>query len=160
MKKYFVIVMVIIILLGVLFMIYKNKDSENEIVNTGEVAKDEVSDMILLVNNKKLVVKLENNSSTRAFLGKLRENDIVVEAKDYGGFEKVGELEVSFPTNDKEITTKPGDLILYQGDKISLYYDTNTYSFTKLGHIKDITKDELIKILGDGNVTMTFKLKE
>lgn len=111
------------------------------------------------VNNKVLSVKLENNSSTKAFIEKLREGDIIVNAHDYGNFEKVGDLGFNLPNNDKKITTEPGDLILYQGNQITLYYDTNTWSFTKLGKVQNVSQKELKQILGDGDITLIFTQK-
>ncbi len=58
--------------------------------------------------------------------------------------------------NDEKITTVPGDIILYQGNKITIYYAENTWDFTKLGHINNITQEELKAILGDGNITVTL----
>ena len=75
---------------------------------------------------------------------------------DYGSFEKVGDLPQSLPRNDETITTVPGDIILYQGSKITIYYDENTWDFTKLGHIDNITQEELKAILGGGDVTVTL----
>ena len=79
---------------------------------------------------------------------------------DYANFEKVGSLGFSLPRNDKDITTMPGDIILYQGNQITIYYDTNTWNFTKLGKIENITQKELKEILGDGDVTVTFSLNK
>ena len=118
----------------------------------------DMRDIKLIVNNEVLYVTLEDNSSARALVEKLKEGNINISASDYSNFEKVGDLGFSLPRNDKNITTTPGDLILYQGDKICLYYDTNTYSFTKLGHINDITKNELKRILGSGDVSYTLSL--
>ncbi len=64
----------------------------------------------------------------------------------------------SLPINDKNITTEAGDLILYQGNQITLYYDTNTWSFTKLGKVQNVSQKELKEILGTGNVELTFSL--
>ena len=114
----------------------------------------------LNVNNHDLLIKLEDNSSAKAFLEKLKSGSITVNASDYGNFEKVGVLGFSLPTNDKSITTKAGDLILYQGDKITLYYDKNTWTFTKLGEVQDVNQDELKKILGAGDVTLTFSINK
>ena len=108
------------------------------------------------VNNKILNVKLEDNSSAKAFVEKLNNGDIIVNARDYGDFEKVGPLGFELPTNDTRITTTPGDLILYQGNQITLYYDTNTWSFTKLGKVENISKEELKEILGSGDVELVF----
>lgn len=114
----------------------------------------------LKVKDKMWEIELENNSSAEAFREKLKENDLVINASDYGNFEKVGELGFSLPTNDKEIITKPGDLILYQGDKITLYYDTNTWNFTKLGKIINVSAEELKEVLGNGNVELTFTINK
>lgn len=114
----------------------------------------------LKVKDKMWEIELENNSSAEAFREKLKENDLVINASDYGNFEKVGELGFSLPTNDINITTKPGDLILYQGDKITLYYDTNTWNFTKLGRIINVSAEELKEVLGNGNVKLTFTINK
>ena len=116
--------------------------------------------MIIEVNGKELIVELENNDSSRKLLDKLSEKDIKVQADDYGDFEKVGDLGFNLPTNDHTITTTPGDIILYQGNKLCLYYGTNTYSFTKLGHIKDIPQEELKELLGPNSVELVLKINK
>ena len=75
---------------------------------------------------------------------------------DYGSLEKVGSLPWSLPRNDEQITTEPGDIILYQGNQVTIYYDVNTWSFTRLAKIDGATKEELLDALGDGNVTVAF----
>ena len=114
----------------------------------------------LLVNEHELIVELENNTSVDALLLRLKEGDIVINAHDYGNFEKVGDLGFDLPSNDKYITTEPGDLILYQGNQITLYYDTNSYSFTKLGKVVNVSGEELKDILGSGDVTIVIEGKE
>ena len=106
-----------------------------------------------------LTVKPEHNSSADAFLDLLSQGDITIQMHDYGNFEKVGPLGSSLPTNDSQITTGPGDLILYQGNQITIYYDTNTWSFTRLGKVQNLTQAELKAILGGGDVTAVFSLK-
>ena len=77
---------------------------------------------------------------------------------DYGGFEKVGELPWQLETNDENITTVPGDVILYEGDQITIYYDENTWNFTRIAQIKGYTANELKEFLGEGEVEVTFML--
>ena len=91
----------------------------NTIENLNIDSKEEkiMNEFIIEVNNKKLVVKVEDNSSSKALLEKLKEGDITINAQDYGNFEKVGDLGFDLPRNDTQITTKPGDVILYQGNK-------------------------------------------
>ena len=86
-------------------------------------------------------------------------NRYIIDAHDYGNFEKVGDLGFSLPRNDTQITTTPGDLILYQGNQFTIYYDENSWNFTKLGHVDNMTQEELKKLLGDGDVTITLSLK-
>ena len=132
-----------------LLIFYKNIGSDNMI---------EEKEIKLIIDNKELIISLENNSSSKALIEKLKKSNIIVEASDYGNFEKVGNLGFDLPTNDKKITTIPGDIILYQGNQISIYYDTNTWTFTKLGHIKKITQEELKEILDKENLKMELSL--
>ena len=74
------------------------------------------------LNNKDLTVKLEKNTSAEAFVEKLKEKELVVNAKEYGNFEKVGDLGFNIPTTDRNMRTEAGDIILYQGNQITLYY--------------------------------------
>ena len=95
------------------------------------------------VGDSFFTIDLESNSSAEAFLEKIKKDDLVVDMSDYGGFEKVGELPWDLPTNDSEITTKPGDVILYQGNKITIYYGENTWNFTKLGELSGGTDEDI-----------------
>ena len=108
------------------------------------------------VNGKTLKVLAAGNSSAEAFLDLLKAGDITVEMQEYGGFEKVGPLGSALPRNDEQITTEPGDVILYQGDQITIYYDVNSWNFTRLGKVQDLSPEELKAILGSGDVTVTF----
>ena len=97
---------------------------------------------------------LEDNSSAEAFIEQLSREPVTLELHDYGSFEKVGPLPWALPRNDETITTEPGDVILYQGDQITIYYDENTWSFTRLAKIGSVTRDELLEALGPGDVTV------
>ena len=99
---------------------------------------------------------LEDNSSAKALTEKLSEGEISVDMSDYGNFEKVGDLPWELPTNDESITTEPGDIILYQGSKITIYYDENTWDFTRLARIEDVTKEELLEAFGTDDVAVKF----
>ena len=112
------------------------------------------------VNGAILQIRPENNSSAVAFIELLRNGDVTVEMHDYGSFEKVGPLGTMLPRNDAEITTGPGDVILYQGDQITIYYDVNSWNFTRLGKVQNVSRDELKSILGSGDVTVRFSLTE
>lgn len=109
-------------------------------------------------NNHTFYATLVDNSSTKALVEKLKESPLVIKMEDYGNFEKVGNLGFSLPRNDESITTTYGDLILYLGSSITIYYDTNTWNFTRLGRIDNVTQKELKDALGSGNVTVTISL--
>ncbi len=79
---------------------------------------------------------------------------------DYGSFEKVGSLGTTLPRNDIQITTSAGDIILYQGNQITIYYDTNSWNFTRLGKVDGKSQAELKQILGKGDVTAVFSVVE
>ena len=110
------------------------------------------------VEGRVLTILPENNSSAEAFLNLLAKGDVTVKMHDYGNFEKVGSLGTSLPTNDQSITTVPGDVILYQGNQITIYYDTNTWSFTRLGRVQGMTQAELREALGE-DPTVVFSLQ-
>ena len=124
-----------------------------------EEEKEETTMIYAKIGDSVLEILLEENSSAEAFIALLQAGDLTVAMHDYGNFEKVGPLGTSLPTNDQRITTKPGDLILYQGNQITIYYDKNTWSFTRLGQVQGLTQTELKEILGTGNVDVTFSLK-
>ena len=117
-----------------------------------------VSTMNITINGKTVSCQLIDNSSTRVLLAQLEKGDITYEADDYGNFEKVGYIGFSLPQDNESITTTAGDVILYQGNSICLYYDTNSWTFTLLGKIEGMSKDEIKTFLnaGGGSVKVTL----
>jgi hypothetical protein len=121
---------------------------------------DSVNDSVKVQINEDIFdVELENNSAAQEFIKELKKGNITVNATEYGGFEKVGELGFSLPASDENINTEPGDIVLYQGDKVSLFYGSHSWSYTKLGKIDNISSNELKEVLGQGNVTLVFSLE-
>ncbi len=112
------------------------------------------------VSGKSLPVKIVDNEATKALVAALREASITYEADDYGGFEKVGPLGRSLPTVNAQITTQPGDVILYSGNQIVLFYGSNSWSYTRIGKIEYGTLDELKSFLkaGEGKIKVTLSL--
>ena len=114
----------------------------------------------LTISGTTLPVLIEDNVATRALVAALREGAITYTARDYGGFEKVGALGRSLPTSDTDIITQAGDVILYNGDNIVLFYGSNSWSYTRLGKIQYKSLDELKSFLkaGGGNISVTLSL--
>lgn len=102
---------------------------------------------------------LVDNTSAQALVEQLAKGDITVDMEDYAGMEKVGTLGISLPRNDRPTTTGPGDLILYQGHNFVIYYDTNSWNFTRLGKIDNVSQTELKAALGEGDVRVTLSLE-
>ena len=116
----------------------------------------------LTVNDRSFTATLVENSSTEALKERLSQGDIRIRMNDYGDMEKVGSLGFSLPRNDVQTTTGPGDLILYQGNSLVIYYDTNSWSFTRLGHVDGVsTREEMLGLLGGtGEITLTLSLNK
>lgn len=111
------------------------------------------------VNDTAFTATFEENSSAKAFAEFLAQGDMTLDMHDYGSFEKVADLPRSFPRNDKQIDTDAGDIILYQGNSITIYYDKNSWNFTRLARIDNVNKKRLQQILGKGNVKATFSVE-
>ena len=163
MKKVLIIAFMIAIIIGVIVFVVIHNNTANEnitnaVVSTNIVNENKVENMevYIKVNDRVLSVELEENLATKELKNRIENGDIVVKTSEYGGFEKVGSLGFSLPREDKNITTSAGDIVLYQGNQISIFYESNSWSYTKLGKIKDVTSEELKKILGSGDVSITF----
>ena len=107
-----------------------------------------------------LTATLYDNSSSRALVELLQKGAVTIDMHDFSNFEKVGELPVTLPRNDTPTNTDAGDLILYLGKRFVIYYDKNSWDFTPLGKVDGVTKAELKKILGEGNVTAVLTCSE
>ena len=132
---------------------------EEDVQSVPDETAEEETMIYAHIGDRTLTIRPADNSSAEAFAALLEEGDLTVDMRDYGGFEKVGPLGTSLVTNDERITTEPGDVILYQGNQITIYYDVNTWTFTRLGRVEGLTPEELRDALGDGDPTAVFSLK-
>ena len=113
---------------------------------------------LTIEGGKTFTATLTDNSSTRALVELLAKGDITIDMEDYAQMEKVGELGTNLPRNDRQTSTGPGDLILYLGKHFVIYYDTNSWNFTRLGKIDNASQADLKAALGKGDVTVTLSL--
>ena len=118
--------------------------------------------MYLTIGGVTKTATLVSNSSTEALVAQLQKGNISYEAHDYGDFEKVGPLGYSFPQNNEDITTQPGDLILYLGSNLCIYYDTNSWDFTRLGKLDNMTQAVIKQWVNAGgdNVIVTLSISD
>lgn len=151
--------------------LYQYLSSDHKTPNTNEsyvplpeetaaanTVEGENSTLNLTVNGTTLTAALADNSSARALAALLADGPRTIEMSDYGSMEKVGPLGQNLPTNNEQITTQAGDLILYQGSQFVIYYAPNSWNFTRLGQIQDVSAAELRNLLGSGDVSVTLSL--
>lgn len=142
--------------------IYNTKPKEESTIDSTikpeDITNKERQTLKISFGQYELEAVFEENSSADAFRELLKKGPIAINMSDYGNFEKVGSLGITLPRNDTSITTESGDIILYQGNNITIYYDTNTWNFTKLAKIKD--SENLKEKLGDDTVLVTFSLSK
>lgn len=118
---------------------------------------NEKSRITIEVNGHTLTAELADNEAARA-LAELAEEGFTAELSEYGGFEKVGKLPQSLPASDERVTTEAGDIMLYQGDQMTIFYNSNSWSYTRLGHITGVSQEELEDIFGEGDITVDISL--
>ena len=124
-----------------------------ELLSVKDINGDAGESMILVIDGEEYPVEWEENESVEA----LKELcPLTVKMSMYGGFEQVGSLGESLPRNDEQITTEYGDIVLYSGNQIVVFYGSNTWAYTRLGHI-DMTQEELTDLLGNGDVEITLE---
>ncbi len=114
----------------------------------------------LSTGNQSMTATLSDTEAARELAELLSKGPVTIEMTDYGGFEKVGTLPQSFTTSNRQISTSPGDIMLYQGNNMVIFYGSNSWSYTPLGKIDNATTANLGQFLGNGNVTLTITLAE
>ena len=124
-----------------------------------KVYVEEIKKIVITVNDRELLVELENNSSSDYFYKRLQKESITINTKDSNTTEKSGTVPFDLPRNEKFIDVKPGDLVLYQSNKIKLYYETSKTNLTKLGHVTNMDAYDLRDLLGKGDAVMKFSIK-
>ena len=129
--------------------------AETDIQNNTE--ENKVANMNVQVGDVVFSATLEENETVSALVEMMREGSVVIQMSDYSGFEKVGSLGTGLPVNNSQTTTQAGDIVLYNGNQIVIFYGSNSWSYTRLGHIDDLTGWE--EALGSGDVAVTFSLE-
>lgn len=125
-----------------------------------ETMAEEISamNMMVQVGGSTFTATLEENTAVDALVEMMEQEPVTIQMSDYSGFEKVGPLGTSLPASNQQTTTQAGDIVLYQGNQIVMFYGSNSWSYTRLGHIDDLTGWE--EALGSGDVTVTFSLED
>ena len=110
--------------------------------------------LTMKIDGNKVAIDWEENESAAALAELVKDQPIRINMSMYGGFEQVGSLGTSLPRNDAQTTTQAGDIVLYSGNQIVVFYGTNSWAYTRLGNITDQTAAQMKDLLGNGNVTI------
>ncbi len=159
-KKFaFIFTAIMLCLCFALFACGGTGKAAEETTNENDEEGEFMDTIYLTIGTHKIAVKLEENVATKALVELLKEGDLSYTAHDYGGFEKVGSLGHALPHEDRQMTTEAGDVILYSGDQIVLFYGSNSWSYTKIGKIQG-SASEIKEILTESNpITVTIGLR-
>ena len=117
--------------------------------------EEESSMLQLTIGNIPVPVTWEDNESVQALRKLAHEEDLSVQMSMYGGFEQVGSIGANLPRDDVQTTTGAGDIVLYSGNQIVIFYGSNTWAYTRLGHV-DLPQEEMTELLGSGDVIVTI----
>ena len=114
--------------------------------------------MIMTIGNTKVDVSWEDNDSVRE-LRELASSGITIQMSMYGGFEQVGPIGANLPRNDVQTTTQAGDIVLYSGNQIVVFYGSNSWAYTRLGKIEGLSQSELRSLLGKNAVELKITIE-
>ena len=147
--------LLLIILSGCL---HSGESEKQETYTTEMTEKDnneKNSEMKLTISDIEVPVTWEDNDSVKEIMEMISDQSLTVQMSMYGGFEQVGEVGQYIIRDDKQITTKPGDIVLYAGNNIVIFYGSNSWAYTRLGHIS-LSDDQLKDLLGKEDVRITL----
>lgn len=125
----------------------------------GKEPEQEADTMVLAINGETVSVEWEDNESVEALMDLISTEPLSIQMSMYGGFEQVGSIGTSLPRNDVQTTTEAGDIVLYSGNQIVVFYGSNSWAYTRLGKVTDKSKAEMTELLGNGDVTITISMK-
>ena len=115
--------------------------------------------MQLMIGETEVPVTWEDNASVDALRELAADSPLTIQMSMYGGFEQVGPIGQSIVRDDQQTTTNYGDIVLYSGNQIVVFYGSNSWAYTRLGHI-DLTKEEMTDLLANGDVVLTISGEE
>lgn len=148
-------------LAGKRFSASASKDEVQQWYDSLPLTKEETEVKLnITVNGQDLTATLADSTAAKELAQKLESGAVTVELAEYGGFEKVGALPWSLTRSDESTVTQAGDIMLYQGSQITIFYGSNSWSYTPLGHVDGLSQEELSEILGQGDVSAELSIKK
>ena len=137
----------------------EHSEPTGDVTMKQEAVDKEDSRMKMRIGETPVEVQWEENESAEALQALAKDEPLVIEMSMYGGFEQVGAIGTSIPRNDKQTTTSAGDIVLYSGNQIVVFYGSNSWAYTRLGKITDKSAAELKELLGSEDVTITISVE-
>lgn len=145
------------VVLAVLVLLTACGRAEQETGRDREQSKQEVTaDMKMTIGDTPVTVAWEDNASVDALKVLCADGPLTIGLHMYGGFEQVGDIGDDLPRDDAQTTTQAGDIVLYSGDQMVVFYGSNSWAYTRLGRITDQDADGMRRLLGGGDVTVTL----
>ena len=135
-------------------------EAQSEASATDKEEKQMDGTLKMKINDMDVSVEWEDNESVEALRELTQNGPVTVQMSMYGGFEQVGCLGADLPRNDTQTVTRSGDIVLYSGDQIVVFYGSNSWAYTRLGHIMDKSDEEMAELLSNGDVAVTLSLEE
>lgn len=135
-----------------------NGQTEDVPVQESSDREDTKMRLNVQVGDQIFTATLEDNVAVDAFVSMMEEEPVAIQMSDYSGFEKVGSLGRELPSDNSQMTTQAGDIVLYNNNQIVVFYGSNSWSYTRIGKIDDLSGWE--DALGNGDVTVTFSIGE
>ena len=124
-----------------------------------EPTEERATSLRMTIGDTPVSVAWEDGDAVEALRELCREKPLTIDMSMYGGFEQVGSIGTALPTADRQTTTSPGDIVLYSGDQLVVFYGSNAWAYTPLGHITDQSESELTDLLSNGDTTVTISLE-
>ena len=140
--------------------IEETEDSEEHEKDTAlsQEAETENISMKLKINDTQVEIAWEDNESVDALMKLCSDTSLEIQMSMYGGFEQVGSIGETLPRDDEQTTTNPGDIVLYSGNQIVVFYGSNSWAYTRLGRIVNLSDDKLTNLLSNGDVMITISV--
>lgn len=149
------------VFLALTVLVWATLSEDSKIVDSDSTQMKVIEEaMQMMIDETAVSVEWENNDAVSELKEIVKEAPLRIQMSMYGGFEQVGSLGTSLARNDVQMVTQPGDIVLYSGNQLVVFYGSNSWTYTKLGRITNYSDQELTELLGNGDVTILLQFNE
>ena len=161
-RRFYAVVLIIAMAMLLTACSGSNEAQENEEPeqNTESTEEDNgMGSITMKINDEEMTVTWEDNESVEALADLVSGSPLTIDMSMYGGFEQVGPIGQELPREDVQTETGPGDIVLYAGDQMVIFYGNNSWAYTRLGHI-NLPQEKMAELLGNGDATVILHAEE